>query len=120
MVREVGKLHHEMRRAVGELTASPALVLVDGNRAPPLECACQTVVKGDLRSLSVAAASIVAKVSRDRMMTRLDALYPGYGFARHKGYGTEAHRESLDRFGPCPQHRQSFRPVAMARSAGGH
>ena len=102
-----------MRRAVGELTASPALVLVDGNRAPPLECACQTVVKGDLRSLSVAAASIVAKVSRDRMMTRLDALYPGYGFARHKGYGTAEHLAALGNLGPSPQHRRSFRPVRV-------
>lgn len=102
-----------MRRAVGELTASPGLVLVDGNRAPDLPCACQTVVKGDLKSLSVAAASIVAKVSRDRMMTRLDALYPGYGFARHKGYGTAEHLVALERLGPSPQHRRSFRPVRV-------
>lgn len=102
-----------MRRAVGELAAPPALVLVDGNRAPPLACACQTVVKGDLKSLSVAAASIVAKVSRDRIMTRLDRLYPGYGFAKHKGYGTAEHLTALGHLGPSPQHRRSFRPVSV-------
>jgi ribonuclease HII len=102
-----------MRRAVGELGQPPALALVDGNRAPALPCTCQTVVKGDLKSLSVAAASIVAKVSRDGIMTRLDRLYPGYGFARHKGYGTAEHLAALMRLGPSPQHRRSFRPVGV-------
>jgi ribonuclease HII len=76
-------------------------------------------VKGDLTSMSIAAASIMAKVSRDRIMTRLDALYPGYGFARHKGYGTAEHLAALARLGPSPQHRRSFKPVREA-AAGAH
>ena len=101
-----------MGRAVGELKATPAHVLVDGNRMPRLACGGTCVVKGDLRSVSIAAASIIAKVARDRMMKRLDALYPGYGFARHKGYGTAEHLAALTRLGPSPQHRRSFRPVS--------
>lgn len=100
-----------MRRAVGELKSAPSFALVDGNRPPQLPCACRTIVKGDLLSLSIAAASIIAKVSRDRMMTRLDALYPGYGFADHKGYGTAAHHAALARLGVSPLHRRSFKPV---------
>jgi ribonuclease HII len=108
-----------MRRAVLELKSPPALALVDGNRSPRLACECITVVKGDLTSMSIAAASIMAKVSRDRIMTRLDALYPGYGFARHKGYGTAEHLAALARLGPSPQHRRSFKPVREA-AAGAH
>ena len=108
-----------MRRAVLELRSTPALALVDGNRAPTLVCECMTVVKGDLTSVSIAAASIIAKVSRDRIMTRLDALYPGYGFAQHMGYGTAEHIAALRRLGPSPQHRQSFKPVREA-AAGRH
>ncbi len=106
-----------MQRAVAELPRAPSLVLIDGNRAPPLDCAVQTIVKGDAQSLSIAAASIVAKVSRDRIMARLDAQYPGYGFAQHKGYGTAQHSAALDRLGVTPMHRRSFKPVRAALEA---
>jgi len=89
-----------------------SLALIDGNRAPRLCCAVQTIVGGDGRSLSIAAASIIAKVTRDRMMLALDAEHPRYGFARHKGYGTEAHRQALLRHGPTRHHRRSFAPIA--------
>lgn len=100
-----------MRRAVEALTLAPARVLVDGNRAPALACPVDTVVGGDRRIEAIAAASILAKVHRDREMVALDARYPEYGFARHKGYGTAAHRAALERVGPCPAHRRSFAPV---------
>jgi ribonuclease HII len=87
------------------------LALIDGNRAPLLPCPAKTIVKGDSRSLSIAAASIVAKVTRDRIMARHDATYPLYGFARHKGYGTAFHRQALLRHGPTPLHRRSFAPI---------
>jgi ribonuclease HII len=89
----------------------PRLALVDGNHAPKLPCACETIVGGDATVASIAAASIVAKVVRDRIMRRLDAQYPGYGFAEHKGYAVPAHREALRRLGPCPAHRRGFAPV---------
>jgi ribonuclease HII len=101
-----------MGEAVRSLTIAPTLALVDGNRAPMLSCKVQTIVCGDARCLSIAAASIVAKVTRDRLMARLDCDFPIYGFARHKGYGTAAHREALLRHGPCPHHRKSFAPIA--------
>ena len=109
-----------MQRAVTALVPAPCLVLVDGNRAPPLECAVETIVKGDALSLSIAAASIIAKVSRDRMMARLDVQYPGYGFAQHKGYGTAQHSAALARHGVTPLHRRSFKPVrdALAGATG--
>jgi ribonuclease HII len=88
------------------------LALVDGNRAPQLPCPVQTIVEGDARSLSIAAASIIAKVTRDRIMIGHDATYPLYGFARHKGYGTAFHQDALKRHGPTPLHRKSFAPVA--------
>ena len=94
-----------------------ALALVDGNRAPPLPCAVQTIVEGDARSLSIAAASIIAKVTRDRIMVGHDAGFPDYGFARHKGYGTAFHQEALQRLGPTPLHRKSFAPVAALLAA---
>ena len=103
-----------MQRAVAGLEPRPSLVLVDGNRAPALDCAIETIIKGDALSLSIAAASIVAKVSRDRMMARLDAQYPGYGFAQHKGYGTAQHSAALARYGVTPLHRRSFKPVRDA------
>lgn len=91
------------------------LILVDGNRViPDMLCKQEAIVKGDARSVSIAAASIVAKVTRDRMMCDMDRLYPEYGFLQHKGYGTAQHIEVLRRFGPCPIHRQSFAPVAKA------
>lgn len=100
-----------MRRAVARLDRAPTLALVDGNRAPDLPCPVRTVVGGDRRSLSIAAASIIAKVTRDRLMTRLSGRYPAYGWDRNAGYGTPAHRLALTRHGPTPHHRRSFRPV---------
>lgn len=99
-----------MQRAVKGLSLSPELVLVDGNRLPPgLSVPARTIVKGDALSASVAAASILAKVSRDRYVTGvLDREYPQYQFAKHKGYGTKLHYEMLDRYGPCPAHRRTF------------
>ncbi len=101
-----------MAEAVAQLDVRPCLCLIDGNRAPQLPMAACTVVGGDGLSLSIAAASIIAKVTRDRFMTRLDAEIPGYGFARHKGYGTAAHQAALKRLGPSPLHRKSFKPVS--------
>ncbi|MDR2524930.1 MAG: ribonuclease HII [Oscillospiraceae bacterium] len=97
-----------MRRAVEGLPSPAAFALVDGNRAPPLAIPCQTVVKGDALCASIAAASVLAKVSRDRTMLELDALYPQYGFARHKGYGTKAHYIALKEYGASPVHRLGF------------
>jgi ribonuclease HII len=103
-----------MRRAVQSLSTAPAIALVDGNYAFPLPCAVKTVVKGDSLSCSIAAASILAKTARDRVMAELDGLYPGYGFASHKGYHAEVHVEALRRLGPCPEHRLSWAPVRLA------
>ena len=97
-----------MRRAFEKLTVTPDIALIDGNRAPGLSCRERTVVHGDALSASIAAASILAKVTRDRLMEEYDAQYPQYGFAVHKGYGTKRHYEALREFGPCPIHRQSF------------
>jgi ribonuclease HII len=114
---EIGRLnilratHLAMARAIGRLRLVPDLALVDGNQPPRLPCAVRCVVKGDSLSLSIAAASILAKVTRDRAMTRLDPRWPGYGFARHAGYPTAAHREALERLGPTPHHRRGFGPV---------
>jgi ribonuclease HII len=102
-----------MRLAVARLPVPPTLVLVDGkDQVPELAFAQQVIVDGDARMLSIAAASVVAKVVRDRIMERLDAVWPQYGFARHKGYGTPEHLEALERHGPCALHRYSFAPVA--------
>ena len=106
-----------MRRAVLGLKLQPGLVEVDGNRLPNLEFASvrlpgNAIVGGDALVAAISAASILAKVRRDAIMRDYDRLYPGYGFARHKGYGTVLHRESLVQLGPCPQHRRSFRPVS--------
>jgi len=98
-----------MRRAILSLSIPASYVLTDGLDVPPgLECPGQAVVKGDARSVSIAAASIVAKVTRDRMMTRADLIFPAYGFAAHAGYGTARHRAGIDSHGPCPLHRMSF------------
>ena len=98
-----------MCRAVEGLSIPPDFALVDGNRIPKgLKIPCQTIVKGDSLSMSIAAASILAKVSRDRKMLELDQMYPHYGFAKHKGYGTAAHYSAISQYGPCPVHRQSF------------
>ncbi len=103
--------HIAMVRALARLGVVPDLALVDGNQAPPLPCPVRCVVGGDGLSLSIAAASILAKVLRDRAMARLDTRWPGYGFARHVGYPTAAHREALARLGPTPHHRRGFGPV---------
>ena len=100
-----------MRRAVVRLAHLPDLALVDGNRVPCLPCPVRTVVGGDRLSLSIAAASIVAKVARDRLMARLALDHPGYGWERNAGYGTAEHRAGLARLGPCVHHRRSFRPI---------
>lgn len=97
-----------MRRAVDRLSVRPDIVLVDGNREPPLELPVRTIVKGDSLSANIAAASILAKVTRDRFMLEQDALYPEYGFALHKGYGTQAHYAALREHGACPIHRRTF------------
>ncbi len=97
-----------MRGAVSKLSLTPNLCLVDGNLDPGLGLPTKTVVKGDATCASIAAASILAKVTRDRLMLRYDAQYPGYGFAAHKGYGTKAHYAALAALGPCPIHRRSF------------
>jgi ribonuclease HII len=100
-----------MQRAVQGLGTAPDLVLVDGNRAPRLSCPVRTVVRGDATIQSISAASILAKVARDAILQELDAVYPGYGFAIHKGYPTAAHRQALHVLGPSPVHRRSFAPV---------
>lgn len=97
-----------MRRAVGQLSVRPDMVLVDGNREPELDIPVKTIVKGDSLSANIAAASILAKVTRDRFMLEQDKLYPEYGFALHKGYGTKAHYAALREYGACPIHRQTF------------
>ncbi len=102
-----------MAEAVCNLDEAPHYALVDGNRAPKLSCWVQTIVSGDARCLSIAAASIIAKVTRDRIMVALHDEFPGYGFARHKGYGTALHHAALNEFGPCIHHRRSFAPVAL-------
>lgn len=102
-----------MRRAVEALPLKPALCLVDGNRPPPLGCAVQTIVGGDRSVDAIMAAAIIAKVARDAEMARLDAQFPGYGLAAHKGYGTPAHLEALRRQGASAVHRKSFAPCAL-------
>ena len=108
-----------MLRAVDGLAIAPQHLLLD--YVPIRECPYpyETLVKGDSRSYSIAAASIIAKVTRDRTMEQADTLYPGYGFARHKGYGTALHREQLASLGPCPLHRRSFAPLRQAALAMG-
>lgn len=103
--------HLAMVRAVARLGALPDLALVDGNQPPRLPCPVRCVIGGDGLCLSIAAASILAKVVRDRAMARLDPRWPGYGFARHAGYPTAAHRDALARLGPTPHHRRGFGPV---------
>ena len=106
---------HEPRTTNHEpRTTSPYRILVDGLAVPSLPFPSQNVVKGDAKSLFIAAASILAKTSRDAYCREMEAKYPGYGFAVHKGYPTAAHMEALNRLGPCPEHRQSFGPVAEA------
>lgn len=107
--------------ALANLGQAPAAALVDGNRCPSLPCPAEALVKGDARSLTVAAASIVAKVTRDRQMAALARDFPGYGWERNKGYGTRQHSQALGRLGVTPHHRRSFAPVraALERAASG-
>ena len=106
-----------MRRAVEALPMTPDRVLVDGKHCPPLACPCTAIVKGDATVPAISAASILAKVARDAELRELHDRYPRYDFARHKGYPTAVHREALRRYGPCPEHRRSFAPVAAALQA---
>ena len=101
-----------MRRAVQGLRLKPVRVLVDGNRLPQLDMPAEAIVKGDSKVAAISAASILAKVTRDRWCAELHAQYPMYGFAGHKGYGTAEHLAALQAHGACPQHRRSFAPVA--------
>jgi ribonuclease HII len=117
-VEEIDRLniHHAtllaMRRAVQALPIIPNSVKVDGKFIPELAMFCEAIIQGDSLIPEISAASILAKVLRDEEMEQFDLLYPGYGFAGHKGYGTLEHREALIRLGPCPIHRRSYAPVA--------
>lgn len=106
--------HEAMRRAVLALAKRPSHVLIDGLPVRPFPIAQTALVKGDARSLSIAAASVIAKVTRDRLMQAFDLEYPQYGFAQHKGYATRGHFATLFTHGPCPIHRRSFEPVAQS------
>jgi ribonuclease HII len=123
-VRDVDRLNtywasiEAMRRAIAALAITPQQILVDARRIPDLAVPQLALVKGDARSYSIAAASIVAKVVRDAMMAELDGRYPEYGFGRHMGYATAEHLAALERHGPCPVHRRSFLPVSQARLPG--
>ncbi|MEJ1969623.1 MAG: ribonuclease HII [Rhizomicrobium sp.] len=103
--------HMAMARAIRALAHAPAFALVDGNDAPALPCPCDTIVDGDAKSVSIAAASIIAKVTRDRLMAALHDQHPHYGWITNKGYGTPEHLSALTRHGPCHHHRRSFAPV---------
>ena len=100
-----------MKQAVEQLVPPPSLVLIDGNQAPDLNCIVRTIVRGDSLEPAISAASILAKVTRDRLMKKLHIEYPDYGFDRHKGYPTADHLARLVRYGACPIHRRSFAPV---------
>ena len=104
--------HEAMREAVMSLKIHPDMAFVDGLRVRDFPVEARFIVKGDAQSASVAAASIIAKTHRDHLMMELDKVYPGYGFAQHKGYGTAQHLEALRKLGPCPEHRKTFGPVA--------
>ena len=100
--------YEAMNGAVNGLSTAPNFVLIDGNRISGMEIPHETVVKGDSKSISIAAASILAKVSRDRFICQMAEKYPEYGFEKHKGYGTKAHNEAILKYGPCPIHRRTF------------
>jgi ribonuclease HII len=103
-----------MGEAVKQISFKPKLALVDGNKLPRLSFQARAIVKGDAKCLSIAAASILAKVTRDRIMIELGRTCPGYGFERHKGYGTPEHKDAIARLGVTPYHRRSFKPVQLA------
>lgn len=107
-----------MQQAVSGLQPAPQRVLIDGNRAPVLNCETQTIVQGDRLEAAISAASILAKVSRDRYMLQLHRAFPQYGFDQHKGYPTSQHLQLLRQHGPCPEHRASFAPVRRLLQAG--
>ncbi len=107
-----------MQEAVEQLRIRPDYVLVDGNKSPSFSVPSEPVIQGDSLSYSIGAASILAKVKRDAIMMEYDAKWPEYGFAKHKGYPTEAHIEALERFGPCPIHRASYGPVKRVMELG--
>ena len=109
--------HWAMAMAISELPRRPGLALIDGLYAPAIGCPAEAVVDGDASVASIAAASIIAKVTRDRLMAILGQQFPGYGFARHKGYGTAAHREALERLGVAECHRRSYKPVKLVLAA---
>ncbi len=100
-----------MRRAEAAMSVRPDYILIDGNQLPYFEVPIEGIIKGDGRSVSIAAASILAKVTRDRIMAGLDEKWPEYGFKQHKGYATEQHLDAIRKWGPCPIHRRSFEPV---------
>ena len=102
-----------MRRAIEAAGGDPDVILVDGNVDRGFDREAHAIIGGDAKSPSIAAASIIAKVTRDRLLVEMDAKYPEYGFAKHKGYPTKAHLEALAKLGPCPEHRRSFGPVAQ-------
>ena len=108
-----------MQRAVAGLSVQPQLAYIDGNRCPTLPCRAEAVVKGDSRVPEIAAASIIAKVTRDREMVVMDQQWPGYGIAGHKGYPTAAHMAALKKLGPAPIHRRSFKPVRVLLELAG-
>ncbi|WP_119166870.1 ribonuclease HII [Algihabitans albus] len=110
--------HLAMQRALAGLALPPDAALVDGNRLPELPCPAEALIGGDGLSLSIAAASIVAKVARDREMAELAEVHPGYGWERNAGYGTAEHRSGLQRLGPCTEHRRSFKPIRRLLEAG--
>ena len=117
--------HLAMRRAILGLPVRPQYVRIDGNRLPELTFGSEriegeAIIGGDATNAAISAASIVAKVCRDQIMVEMDRIYPIYGFARHKGYGTVDHRERIDRFGPCQQHRRSFRPFCSIKKGAGY
>ncbi len=108
-----------MNRAIDGLSVKPEFALIDGNRAPKnIKIPCETVIKGDSKSMSVAAASVLAKVTRDRLMLKYDAEYPQYDFKKHKGYGTKEHTELIKKYGPCEIHRLSFLKNILGQENG--
>ena len=100
-----------MQRAVQGLAVTPDMVLVDGNKTPVLDIPCEAIIKGDLKIPAISAASIIAKVERDRRLMLYHDQYPEYGFASHKGYLTKVHMDALEKYGPCPAHRTSYKPI---------
>lgn len=107
-----------MAQAIDQLSPSPDYLLIDGFRVPGLPVPQERIIKGDSRSQSIAAASVIAKVTRDRLMMEYDVTYPEYGFAAHKGYGTRAHMDAIEKHGPCPVHRMSFAPLSQIPETG--